>query len=110
MPGLRREAGPGDGPLRVPVVSAVAVAERHVRTVGTLQARLEANGAWQPSRSTHGWTPDHRRVSIWHRAKSRTQRRALLLMAAIDAGAPTAELVRLERLMVQADVLSESIG
>lgn len=53
---------------------------------------------------------DHRRIAIWHRAKERTQRRALLLLAAIDQGLPDQELLRLERLMVAADRLAERVG
>lgn len=82
---------------------ATVIAERHVQQVTTIR---RAEGEWRPARSTHGQRPAERRIHIWCRAKDRTQRRALLLLAACDGPTPTEELERLERLMVQADRLA----
>lgn len=87
-------------------MTAIAVAEHHVQRITTLR---RAEGEWRPARSTRGQSPDHRRIAIWHRAKDRTQRRALLLLAACDGPTPREELVRLERLMVEADRLAARI-
>ena len=86
----------------------LAVATTHVERISTMQARL-ADVVPAPPRSTHGMSPDHRRPLIWTRAKARTRRRALHLIAAVDAGALYPELTRLEQLMVEADRLAEAL-
>jgi hypothetical protein len=89
------------------VSPAAIVAQSHVQRVTTMR---RTRGDWQPPRLTHDWSLDHRRIAIWARAKERTQRRALLLLAALDSDlTPRDELVRLERLMAQANALAERI-
>lgn len=84
------------------------VATTHVERIGAMQARL-ADVVPEPPRSTHGMSRDHRLPLIWTRAKARTRRRALAILDAIDRGAELPELARLERLMNQADSLSERL-
>lgn len=86
----------------------IAIAATHVERIGAMQARL-ADVVPEPPRSTHGMSRDHRLPLIWTRAKARTRRRALAILAAIDRGADQPELVRLERLMSEADALSERL-
>lgn len=89
-------------------MSPAAVAERHVERVTTLR---RSAAPWAPPRSTRGMSSDHRRIAIWHRARERVQRRALLLLlSAIDAGASVPELAHRERLMSEADRLADRIA
>lgn len=89
------------------VVGSAITAERHVQQTTTL--RRSEGTTWAPPGTTKGWSRDHRLIAMWHRAKDRTQRRALLLLAAIDAKAAYPELARLESLMVEADRLADRL-
>ena len=89
-------------------MSAMVRAVTHVQRIGVMRKRL-TDLVPEPPRSTHGQTPDHRRPQIWTRAKARTQRRAFIVLAAIDRGDPEPELARLVRLMGEADSLAEKI-
>lgn len=62
--------------------------------------------------TTRTMAPDHRRIALAERAQARTQRRALLLLAACDADQPDpspAFVSRMDRLIGEADSLWERL-